>query len=60
MRALPRALAAPAASAPRACEPNCTAVIPVTARIMSAPATRESSVSRAGMTKDCTVPIESP
>ena len=60
MGALPIARAAPALSAPSAWAPNCTAVIPVTARIMSAPATCESSVSRAGMTKACTVPMARP
>ena len=58
--ALPIRRAAPAERAPRPWAPNCTAVMPVTARIRSAPATRDSSVSRAGITNACTLPMQRP
>ncbi|MCZ7619143.1 MAG: hypothetical protein M5U32_12850 [Myxococcota bacterium] len=57
---VPSQRAAAAAAVPSACAPNCTAVIVVTACIRSGPATRESSASRAGITKADTVPRHRP
>lgn len=56
----PTQRAAPAASVPMAWEPNWAMVAPVTARITSSPATRESRLSRAGIEKAMMVPMHSP